>query len=30
MFDGLYQRFKSGASGDNAEDYFTTIKAVGI
>jgi hypothetical protein len=30
MFDGLYQRFKSGASGGNAEDYYTTIKAVGI
>jgi head-tail adaptor len=30
MFDGLYQRFKSGASGSNAEDYYTTIKAVTI
>ena len=30
MFDGLYQRFKSGASGNNVEDYYTTIKAVTI
>lgn len=29
-FDGLYQRFRSGAAGGSVGDFYTTIKAVRI